>query len=122
MLKFIKRWPLVALFIPLLVLVFFSGPALAYVDQWLTEFTGTESLIPVSSLVIFAMGIFAWISSLDLSLAAIKFNLEFLFEYYSNLQQCKEDFHSQSGSFRLWYLFAWVALLMLTFALLIAAL
>lgn len=121
MLKFLKKWPLVALIVPLLALVFFSGPALAFVDRWLLQVTGEESLIPVSSLVIFAMGLFVWMASLDLSFAAIKFNLEFLFNYYSNLRQCKDDFFSQSGAFRLWYLFAWVALLMLTFALVIAS-
>jgi hypothetical protein len=117
---FLKRWPFVWLVIPLGILLVSSGPLLSAVDQWITRMTGMEGMIPLSSLTILIMGVFAWMASADLTFGMLKFNLRWLFDYYLNDNKCKEDFEEQTGSFRLWYLFAWCALLILSFTIIVA--
>lgn len=117
---FLKRWPFLWLFLPLALLVVASGPMLSMLDNWIVLQTGYEGMIPLSTLTILAFGLFAWMASLDLTFGMIKFNLRWLFDYYLNSKQCKEDFESTSAQFRLWYLFAWVALGVLSFTIIIA--
>jgi hypothetical protein len=116
----LKRWPILWLIFPLTILLIASGPALAWLDQWIRETTGEESMVPLSTLVILCMGLFAWMASADLSFAAIKFNLKWLWFYYLDDAQCKKDFYDVSPSQRQWLLFAYLALFMLTFAIIIA--
>jgi hypothetical protein len=107
---------------PILFLAYFASyPAVDFFNEIITKLVGHEVEISFATFQIVLIGLMVFIASADFSLGGIRFQIPWIFNYYNSKKLCSNDFQSLTPWHRQLLLFLYLALFMVSFALIIAA-
>lgn len=117
----LKDWPYLWVF-PLLFLAYFASyPVVDFFNSAITSMVGHEVEISYATFQIVLIGLMVFIASADFSLGGIRFQAPWIYKYYKSDYQCTNDFAQLTSWQRQLLLFLYLALFMVSFALIIAA-